>query len=159
MGDGWQGGPRPDLEKGCRRRRIFPIPLSEAQLSFPLAGFDLVTSSRLFHPCVLLSLFLGICVVCYFLPPQLEMMSKSHRTCTAPPTHRMMVHSFIGSQKFTVQQTLERKFSRYLTLPQDYHSLLMSLLRQSLKAAQREQALAGEWQGSQVKILGRWGEV
>lgn len=30
----------------------------------------------------------------------------------------MMVHSFISSQKFTVQQTLERKFSRYLTLPQ-----------------------------------------
>ncbi|GIL82869.1 hypothetical protein Vretimale_8368 [Volvox reticuliferus] len=68
---------------------------------------------------------------------------------------KMMVHSFIGSQKFTVQQTLERKFSRYLTLPQDYHSLLMSLLRQALRAAQREQALAGEWQGSQVKVLGR----
>lgn len=71
----------------------------------------------------------------------------------------MMVQSFIGSQKFTVQQTLERKFSRYLTLPQDYHSLLMSLLRQALRGVQREQTLAGERPGAQIKILGRWVRV
>lgn len=53
------------------------------------------------------------------------------------------MQSFIGSQKFTVQQTLERKFARYLTLPQDYHALLISLLRQALRGAQREAALAG----------------
>lgn len=69
----------------------------------------------------------------------------------------MMVQSFIGSQKFTVQQTLERKFGRYLTLPQDYHSLLLSLLRQALRGHQREKALAGERQaaGSQIKIASR----
>ncbi len=36
---------------------------------------------------------------------------------------RVMVGSFIGSQKFTVQQTLERKFMRYLTLPQARHAI------------------------------------
>jgi hypothetical protein len=78
-------------------------------------------------------------------PPRLSLLSS-----TMP--YRMMVQSFIGSQKFTVQQTLERKFSRYLTLPQDYHSLLMSLLRQALRSTQREQALGGDRPGSQVKI-------
>ncbi|PNW80981.1 hypothetical protein CHLRE_07g338000v5 [Chlamydomonas reinhardtii] len=68
---------------------------------------------------------------------------------------KMMVHSFISSQKFTVQQTLERKFSRYLTLPQDYHALLISLLRQALRAVQREQALAGGAGDTQLKISAR----
>ncbi len=76
-----------------------------------------------------------------------------------------MVQSFIGSQKFTVQQTLERKFARYLTLPQDYHALLISLLRQALRGAQREAALAGRnpvggagsGADAQIKINARWG--
>jgi DNA replication licensing factor MCM2 len=66
----------------------------------------------------------------------------------------MMVSSFIGSQKFTVQQTLERKFARYLTLPSDYFALLLSLLRQSLRAVQREQAMAGTNSGT-IKIAAR----
>ncbi|KXZ41031.1 hypothetical protein GPECTOR_950g209 [Gonium pectorale] len=68
---------------------------------------------------------------------------------------KMMVHSFIGSQKFTVQQTLERKFARYLTLPADYHALLISLLRGALRAAQREAAAGGATRDAQVKISGR----
>ncbi|GFR50357.1 hypothetical protein Agub_g12567 [Astrephomene gubernaculifera] len=68
---------------------------------------------------------------------------------------KMMVRSFIGSQKFTVQQTLERKFSRYLTLPQDYHALLISLLRQALRGVQREQAMLGGQADTQLKISAR----
>ncbi|KAG2490802.1 hypothetical protein HYH03_010724 [Edaphochlamys debaryana] len=68
---------------------------------------------------------------------------------------KMMVQSFIGSQKFTVQQTLERKFARYLTLPQDYHALLISLLRQALRGLQREQVMAGAAGDAQLKISAR----
>lgn len=67
----------------------------------------------------------------------------------------MMVGSFIGSQKFTVQQTLERKFSRYLTLPSDWHALLLSALRGLVRREQHAASLEGRNMGSSIKIAAR----
>lgn len=66
----------------------------------------------------------------------------------------MMVGSFIGSQKFTVQHTLERKFSRYLSLPSDWHALLLSALRGMVRREQHVAQLEGRTAGT-IKIPAR----
>ncbi|MEW5319319.1 MAG: hypothetical protein WDW38_010479 [Sanguina aurantia] len=56
---------------------------------------------------------------------------------------KMMVGSFIQTQKYSVHKTLQAKFKRYLTLPSDFHALLLSLLRGLLRDEQRNARLGG----------------
>lgn len=46
---------------------------------------------------------------------------------------RMMLESFLQSQKYTVAKGLERKFSKYLTAQNDTTQLLLSILKRLVK--------------------------
>ncbi|CAI5989166.1 unnamed protein product [Closterium sp. NIES-65] len=50
---------------------------------------------------------------------------------------RVLLESFIGTQKYGVQRALEKSFSRYMSHRRDLHQLLLHLLRQQLREALR----------------------
>lgn len=57
--------------------------------------------------------------------------------------HRMMVESFISTQKYSVHKVMKERFRRYLADKSDYHSILLHLLRQLLREEQRNQQVRG----------------
>eukprot|EP00475_Leptophrys_vorax_P044612 TRINITY_DN9005_c0_g1_i1.p1 TRINITY_DN9005_c0_g1~~TRINITY_DN9005_c0_g1_i1.p1 ORF type:complete len:324 (-),score=27.02 TRINITY_DN9005_c0_g1_i1:171-1091(-) len=50
---------------------------------------------------------------------------------------RVLLQSFIGTQKYGVQKALEKSFRRYMTHRRDFNLLLLHLLRQLLREALR----------------------
>ncbi|GJP48188.1 hypothetical protein CLOM_g7462 [Closterium sp. NIES-68] len=50
---------------------------------------------------------------------------------------RVLLESFISTQKYGVQRALEKSFSRYMSHRRDLHQLLLHLLRQQLREALR----------------------
>lgn len=56
---------------------------------------------------------------------------------------KVMLGSFIATQKIGVQRSLQRKFARYLNFRSDFHSLLLDLLRELVREKQRYEAAVG----------------
>ena len=46
---------------------------------------------------------------------------------------RVMLESFIGSQKYSVQRSLQRRFRKYMTYKKDFNELLLHTLRQLVR--------------------------
>lgn len=43
--------------------------------------------------------------------------------------HRLLLESFVSSQKYSVQKALARRFRRFLTLKQDFNTLTLTTLQ------------------------------
>ncbi|KAE8658898.1 hypothetical protein F3Y22_tig00116965pilonHSYRG00167 [Hibiscus syriacus] len=57
---------------------------------------------------------------------------------------RVLLESFISTQKFGVQKALRKSFRQYITFKKDYHGLLLALLRELVNNALRfEEILSG----------------
>ncbi|OMO57142.1 Mini-chromosome maintenance, DNA-dependent ATPase [Corchorus capsularis] len=57
---------------------------------------------------------------------------------------RVLLESFISTQKFGVQKALRKNFRQYISFKKDYHGLLLALLRELVnKAVRFEEILAG----------------
>ena len=68
---------------------------------------------------------------------------------------RVMLESFIDTQKFSVMKSMKRNFARYLTYKRDNNELLLFILRQITQVSFTTfQSLAY----STVMIKGRWGK-
>ncbi|TYI35920.1 hypothetical protein ES332_A03G109000v1 [Gossypium tomentosum] len=60
---------------------------------------------------------------------------------------RVLLESFISTQKFGVQKALRKSFRQYITFKKDYHGLLLVLLRELVNNAMRfEEILSGSTQ-------------
>ncbi|MBA0556070.1 hypothetical protein Golob_026204 [Gossypium lobatum] len=60
---------------------------------------------------------------------------------------RVLLESFISTQKFGVQKALRKSFRQYITFKKDYHGLLLVLLRELVNDAMRfEEILSGSTQ-------------
>ncbi|MBA0682031.1 hypothetical protein Goari_023790 [Gossypium aridum] len=60
---------------------------------------------------------------------------------------RVLLESFISTQKFGVQKALRKSFRQYITFKKDYHGLLLVLLRELVNDAMRfEEMLSGSTQ-------------
>ncbi len=73
----------------------------------------------------------------------------------------MMVESFISTQKFSVQRELQRRFRQFLVSREDFHHLLLELLRGLLRDERREeqlraQTLQGYTEAAELRIPCRW---
>ena len=65
---------------------------------------------------------------------------------------RVMLDSFIGSQKYSVQRSLQRRFKKYMTYKKDFNELLLHTLRQLVRdQARYEEATTGR-QSNLIKI-------
>ncbi|KAH0905988.1 hypothetical protein HID58_037815 [Brassica napus] len=61
---------------------------------------------------------------------------------------RVLLDSFISTQKFGVQRTLRESFKRYITYKKDYNSLLLVLLKELVKNAMKfEEIITGSNSG------------
>ncbi|XP_021280056.1 DNA replication licensing factor MCM2 [Herrania umbratica] len=61
---------------------------------------------------------------------------------------RVLLESFISTQKFGVQKALRKSFRQYITFKKDYHGLLLVLLRELVNNAMRfEEILSGSTSG------------
>ncbi|KAL1334951.1 hypothetical protein HN51_063889 [Arachis hypogaea] len=61
---------------------------------------------------------------------------------------RVLLDSFISTQKFGVQKALQKSFRKYMTFKKDYNELLLYLLRELVKNALRfEEIVAGSTSG------------
>ncbi len=63
--------------------------------------------------------------------------------CVCVSERRQLVGSFIQTQKYSVQRTLERRFRQFLSHGSDYHQLLLSLLQGLLRDVSRAARLTG----------------
>ena len=59
---------------------------------------------------------------------------------------RVLLESFMSTQKYTVQQALRRRFKRFLSRPRDFQDLLMALLRDLLRRTIHYAELQGDLQ-------------
>ncbi|KAI4336450.1 hypothetical protein L6164_014975 [Bauhinia variegata] len=57
---------------------------------------------------------------------------------------RVLLDSFISTQKFGVQKALQKSFRRYMTFKKDYNELLLYLLRELVKNALHFEAIVSE---------------
>ena len=65
---------------------------------------------------------------------------------------RVMLESFIGSQKYSVQRSLQRRFRKYMTYKKDFNELLLHTLRQLVRdQARYEEATSGR-QSDVIKV-------
>uniref|UniRef100_A0A7S0RHF6 DNA replication licensing factor MCM2 n=1 Tax=Pyramimonas obovata TaxID=1411642 RepID=A0A7S0RHF6_9CHLO len=53
------------------------------------------------------------------------------------------LHSFIATQKYSVQRTMQRKFKHYLSFQQDFNSLALDLLRSLVRETMRYEEVMG----------------
>ncbi len=72
------------------------------------------------------------------------------------------MESFISTQKFSVQRELQRRFRQFLVSREDFHHLLLELLRGLLRDERREeqlraQTLQGYKGAEELQIACRWG--
>lgn len=57
---------------------------------------------------------------------------------------RIMLESFVASQKLSVQKALRRKFRRYLAATADFNGLVLLKLQECLRDARRVEAITGQ---------------
>jgi hypothetical protein len=57
---------------------------------------------------------------------------------------RIMLDSFVSSQKLSVQKALRRKFRRYLAAAADFNGLVLLKLQECLRDARRVEAITGQ---------------
>ncbi|KAK3286195.1 hypothetical protein CYMTET_6236 [Cymbomonas tetramitiformis] len=65
---------------------------------------------------------------------------------------RIVLESFIATQKYSVQRTLQKKFKKYLTSGRDFNALILDVLRALVRETMHYDEIIGNRQGGDVQI-------
>ena len=80
----------------------------------------------------------------------LSRMSFALPECTA--LCRVLLDSFISTQKLSVQKTLQRKFKRFVSYKRDFQELLLSALQGLVREQIRYEACSGAASASDAVV-------
>ena len=72
--------------------------------------------------------------------------------CAPPRLRRVMLESFISTQKLSVQKMLARKFARFMSYKRDFLELLMSTLQSLVREQLQIESITGAVGGNEVLV-------